>query len=243
MLQTLGYPLDIRRPRLGDMLPATMQDHAGAVIFGGPMSANDPEPFIATEIKWIDVVLRAGAPFLGICLGAQMLAKALGQRVDPHPDHHVEMGYYPVWPTGEGDALTPEPFPRWVYHWHSEGFSLPGGTTCLARGDDFECQAFRYGADAVGLQFHPEVTYAMICRWTVLGAGKLVAPKATPPYRHRESWFVHDKAVERWTQAFLAHWVDGPGRLLQAPAVPPDRGESLSAADGGPVDCLADLGA
>ena len=243
MLRHLGYGLDVRRPRLGDLLPQTMQGHAGAVIFGGPMSANDSEPFIATEIQWIDVVLRAGSPFLGICLGAQMLAKALGQRVDPHPDHHVEMGYYPIWPTSEGDAATSVPFPRWVYHWHSEGFSLPGGTTCLARGEDFECQAFRHGANAVGLQFHPEVTYAMICRWSVLGAGKLVAPKALPPHQHRESWFIHDRAVERWTKAFLADWVKHPKGSPKADSAAPDRAESLSPADGGPVSCLADLGA
>src|SRR5687767_120302 len=73
MLTAKGYQLDIRRPRFDDQLPATMDEHAGAVIFGGPMSANDPDDFIRTETDWIGVTLKEGAPFLGICLGAQML--------------------------------------------------------------------------------------------------------------------------------------------------------------------------
>ena len=222
LLRNLGYPLDIRRPRFGDPLPDSLDAHAGAIVFGGPMSANDPDPFIAREIKWIEVALREEAPFLGICLGAQMLARALGQRVDPHPDDHVEMGYYPIWPTDDGDALLTEPFPRWVYHWHSEGFRLPAGAVSLARGEDFECQAFRHGPRAFGLQFHPEVTYAMICRWTVRGACRLVAPNAFPPHRHREAWFIHDAAVERWTRSFLATWArDAKQESAPAPMVLP----------------------
>ncbi|MGY3598480.1 aromatic ring-cleaving dioxygenase [Bradyrhizobium sp. USDA 4341] len=74
-LRALGYPLDIRRPRFGDALPDTLEAHAGAVIFGGPMSANDPDDYVRREIDWISVPLREQRPFLGICLGAQMLAR------------------------------------------------------------------------------------------------------------------------------------------------------------------------
>src|SRR5665811_1802607 len=84
-LRALGHPLDIRRPRFGDALPETLDNHAGAVIFGGPMSANDPDDFVRQEIDWIAVPLREQRPFLGICLGAQMLAMQLGARVAPHP--------------------------------------------------------------------------------------------------------------------------------------------------------------
>src|SRR5579863_9645731 len=79
-LRALGYPLDIRRPRFGDALPTTLEQHAGAVIFGGPMSANDTDEFIRREIDWIAVPLLERRPFLGICLGAQMLARQLGAR-------------------------------------------------------------------------------------------------------------------------------------------------------------------
>src|SRR5215472_12813030 len=95
-LRALGHDLDIRRPRFGDPLPETLDAHAGAVIFGGPMSANDGDGYISREIDWIEVPLREQRPFLGICLGAQMLAKQLGAGVAPHPQGRAEIGYYPI---------------------------------------------------------------------------------------------------------------------------------------------------
>src|SRR5260370_20213444 len=74
-LQTRGIQLDVRRPRCGDPLPDTLAAHAGAVVFGGPMSGNDPDGYILAEIEWIKVPLGEGQPFLGILLGAQMLAR------------------------------------------------------------------------------------------------------------------------------------------------------------------------
>ena len=76
------------------------------MIFGGPMSANDPDDFIKTEIDWLDVPLREAKPYLGLCLGAQMLAKHLGARVWQHPEGRAEIGYYPLVPTPAGEALS-----------------------------------------------------------------------------------------------------------------------------------------
>src|SRR5262245_2602824 len=73
-LRAVGHTLDIRRPRFGDALPETLDGHAGAVFFGGPMSANDSDEYVRREIDWIEIALREQRPFLGICLGAQMLA-------------------------------------------------------------------------------------------------------------------------------------------------------------------------
>src|SRR5437660_11365843 len=84
-LRRRGYALDVRRPRFGDPLPGTMAAHTGAIIFGGPMSANDTDEFIRREIDWLSVPLKETKPFLGICLGAQMLAHHLGSRVYRHP--------------------------------------------------------------------------------------------------------------------------------------------------------------
>src|SRR5438128_4548323 len=84
-LRALGHTLDIRRPRFGDALPETLDEHAGAVFFGGPMSANDSDAFVRHEIDWIEIALREQRPFLGICLGAQMLARQLGAQVAPQP--------------------------------------------------------------------------------------------------------------------------------------------------------------
>ncbi len=206
LLELGGCVLDIRRPRFGDPLPATMADHAGAVVFGGPMSANDPDDYVKTEIDWIGVPLMENKPFLGICLGAQMLARHLGHRVYRFDDERAEIGYYPIRPTREGKEVCASPFPDHVYQWHREGFELPTGATLLASGDAFDVQACRYGANAYGLQFHPEVTYAMMCRWTVMACERMGGPGAKPAQEHREGWWQHDPAVARWTSEFLRAW-------------------------------------
>ena len=105
LLRERGHALDIRRPRFGDALPDTMAEHAGAVIFGGPMSANDEDDFIKREIDWIEVPLKEERPYLGLCLGAQMMARLLGARVYAHPDGRAEIGYFPLLPTPDGVAV------------------------------------------------------------------------------------------------------------------------------------------
>ncbi len=220
LLAESGYSLDIRRPSCGDPLPATMDAHDAVIIFGGPMSANDEHAFVREEIDFIGKPLAAGKPFLGICLGAQMLARHLGHRVAPHPQGRVEVGYYPIRATEPGRALCSCAFPNTVYQWHREGFDLPEGATLLAQGDDFETQAFSYGAGAYGLQFHPEVTYAMMCKWTVRGVERLGMPGARPRDMHLKGWYLHDAAVALWLKAFLKAWVRGgtgspPAMVLQ----------------------------
>lgn len=205
MLQRRGFRLDIRRPRFGDSLPHTMDEHVGAVIFGGPMSANDTDAFIKREIDWISVPLRDNKPFLGICLGGQMLSKALGGSVTSHRDAHVEIGYYPIEATEAGLALFD--WPHMVYQWHQEGFSLPKGAELLAKGDTFVNQAFHYGQHAYGIQFHPEVTLRMMHRWTVKASERLKLPGARIRKDHFHSRILHDPAVERWLIAFLDHWI------------------------------------
>jgi GMP synthase (glutamine-hydrolysing) len=207
LLVQQGAVLDIRRPRFGDPLPRTMADHAGAVFFGGPMSANDSDAYIRDEIDWINVPLKENKPYLGICLGAQMLARSLGHRVYVHETGNAEIGYYPIKATSEGHTLCASPFPEQVYQWHREGFDLPAGAALLASGDAFGVQACRYGASAYGLQFHPEVTYAMICRWTVMAAERMSAPGSRPADEHRSGWYEHDRATARWTSDFLRTWL------------------------------------
>jgi GMP synthase (glutamine-hydrolysing) len=214
LLREQGFCLDIRRPRFGDPLPDAMDQHDGAIIFGGPMSANDGEDYLRREIEWIGVPLACGKPYLGICLGAQMLARHLGHRVAPHPEGRVEVGYYPIRATENGARIWPGLFPQKVYQWHREGFDLPRGATLLAEGDDFQAQAFRYGRAAYGLQFHPEVTYQMMCRWTTGGAERMQLPGAMPRDRHFKDWYLHDGAVARWLDKFLRQWIAGGGRTM-----------------------------
>ncbi len=218
LLKALGYRIDARRPSLGDPLPPTMAHHAGVIVFGGPMCANDSHDWLQQELEWLGVPLREETPFLGICLGAQLIARRLGARIHVGEGKRGEMGYYPLLPTPEADELCGEPFPRHVYHWHFDGFDLPAGARSLAIGcERFPNQAFRYNGNVIGLQFHPEVTYQMMCRWTVRGAHCLNAEGARPAYEHLHGWLQHDAAVDRWLSAFLAVWArDG----LRAPSHP-----------------------
>jgi GMP synthase (glutamine-hydrolysing) len=210
-LRKLGYPLDIRRPRFGDPLPETMDEHSGAVIFGGPMSANDDEDFVRREIAWIEVPLAANKPYLGICLGAQMMARLLGARVWSHPEGHVEIGYYPIRPTALGRDVCAV-WPGHVYQWHREGFDLPRAAALLAEGDTFPVQAFRHGS-GYALQFHPDVTHATMCRWTTRGHERMALPGARPRAEHFAERYVHDQVSLAWLAAFLDHWLG-----LKAPA-------------------------
>jgi len=210
VLCALGHRLDIRRPRFGDCLPQTLDEHAGAVFFGGPMSANDPDDYVRKEIDWIEIALREQRPFLGICLGAQMLAIKLGARVAPHAEGLTQIGYYPIRPTAAGETVCPG-WPDQVYHWHREGFGLPAGCELLAEGDDFPVQAFRSG-NAFGFQFHPDVTTRMMHCWTTRGS--LEQPGAQPRHRHFEGRAMYDAAERAWLKNFVENW------LAPMPAVP-----------------------
>lgn len=207
LLQEWGYELDIRYPCLGQELPKHMEEHRAAIFFGGPMSVNDNDEWIKKEIDWINLPLEQGKPFLGICLGSQMLAKCLGAKVSAHPDGRVEAGYYPIHVTPDGHSVCSAHFPDHVYHWHEEGFECPQDATLLAIGSDFETQGIRVGERAYGFQFHPEVTYAMMCRWTNHSHRYLGQPGATERERHLQGWFQHDQKVATWIREFLKCWV------------------------------------
>jgi len=232
-LRDRGYRLDIRRVALGDPLPDTLAHHTGAVIYGGPMSANDPDDFIKAEIDFCGVALAEEKPFLGICLGAQMLAKHLGGEVGPHPDGMVEVGYYPITPTdqgrqaaqgwvGGGDSAThtaPCPWPSHFYQWHREGFTLPSGAELLASTGTYENQMFRYGPTAYGVQFHAEITYHLVNRWTLGASHRLVLPGARPRVEHLHGHHRHTGNVGRWLDAFLPAWLAGGASASARPHV------------------------
>ena len=201
MLEARGHALDIRRPPLGDHLPETLDHHAGAVMFGGPMSANDPDEFVKRETDWLAVPLRENKPFFGICLGAQMLVNHLGGSVESHEEGQVEVGWYPLRPTEEGAALMD--WPEMIYQFHREGFSLPSGATHLATADVYPNQAFRYGENAWGVQFHAELTQVMMQRWVVRGAHRFDLPGAQQGSEHLQGRLFYDDRVRRWLADFL----------------------------------------
>jgi GMP synthase (glutamine-hydrolysing) len=150
------------------------------------------------------VPLAEGKPYLGICLGAQMLAMQLGERVFTHPEGKAEVGYYPVRPTAAGRAICD--WPAYQYQWHREGFDLPRGAELLAEGDIFRTQAFRAGS-AFAIQFHAEVTHAMMCRWTTRGHARMELPGAKQRHEHFADRPVYDHGIRAWLSDFLDHWL------------------------------------
>ena len=200
-----GFDLDIRRPALGQALPETMDNHAGAVIFGGPGSANDNEEWVKRETDWIAEPLKAGKPFFGICLGGQMLANHLGGKVYERPYKRVEIGYYPLETVGNGGESGP--FPDMIYHFHREGLTAPDSAKILATSELYPHQAFSMDEKTVGIQFHVELTLAMMCRWTVHGAHRFVLPNAQNRKQHLQGRLEHDHKSEKWLEGFLDHWI------------------------------------
>jgi len=158
--------LDVQtvKPLTGQALP----DHdevAGAVIMGGPMNVDEVErhPELATEREWLAEALRRDMPLLGICLGAQLLARALGAEV--RPGEGVELGFAPVEVLeGEDPLLGGLASETTVLHWHGDVFDLPEGAQHLARSERTEVQAFRKG-NAWGVLFHPEADFALVEAW------------------------------------------------------------------------------
>jgi len=211
-LKARGHPLDIRRPRFGDPLPETLAGHAGAVIFGGPMSANDADDYIKRETEWIAVPLREDAPFLGLCLGAQLFARHLGAAVRPHADGHIEVGWFDLAATDAGRRLTD--WPDRVHQFHREGFDLPAGATLLAEGAErtFPNQAFSYGPAAFAIQFHIELTIAMVNRWTGHIGERVKLPGGQAAALHFEGRALHDWKTAAFLESFLELWLSRDAR-------------------------------
>jgi GMP synthase (glutamine-hydrolysing) len=123
-----------------------------------------------------------------------------------------EIGYYPLRPTAAGRALIPDGLQ--VYHWHKEGFEVPAGAELLAEGDAFPNQAFRYGNNAYGLQFHPEVTPAVMQRWLAGNPDGPRRPGACPLERQIADSARFDAPLHAWMDGFIDRWLccDGTAR-------------------------------
>jgi GMP synthase (glutamine-hydrolysing) len=156
---------------------------SGLVVMGGPMNVDQTDRFahLATEVVWLRAATRAALPTLGICLGAQLLAKALGAAVYRNP--LKEIGWYQIElerAAGADGLFAGSGARETVFQWHGDTFDLPLGSVRLARGETCVNQAFRYGANAYGLQFHPEMTGEMVDTW--LAAPEMCAEVSTCAY-------------------------------------------------------------
>ncbi len=208
ILTSYGYKLDIRLPSHGEPLPHHLDKHDAVIVFGGPMSVNDDNtlPHIRTELNWIPLVLESKKPYLGICLGAQLLAKVLGAKVSLHPQDIREIGYFPITPTVAGEHYFNSL--EYVYQWHNEGFELPAGAVLLATGKTFPNQAFRYGKNAYGLQFHPEMTEELMQRWLERGMEQLTLPGSHSLKQQLHKHRSYGTQGEKWLKTFLPSWIN-----------------------------------
>ncbi len=205
-LNAKGWPTERCCLNAGNKLPACMEGYAGAVIVGGPMSANDDNlSSIKAELDWLPGVIEQETPFFGICLGAQMLARCLGAKVWRHPDGMMEIGYYPIVPTPQATGLFKKPMH--VYHWHKEGFDLPTGAELLVEGEIFQNQAFKYGPSAYGVQFHPEMQEPIMRHWLEAASHMLVEPGAQAPEQQLDGHAQYGPAMHRWLDDFIDVWL------------------------------------
>jgi GMP synthase (glutamine-hydrolysing) len=145
-----------------------LREAAGIVVFGGDMNADeiDRHPYLAHERGLIAAAVDSRVPVLGVCLGGQLLARALGAEVTLSPV--TELGFSTLHPTaaaGEDPLLSAFADGDRVFHWHRDTFAIPDGAVLLATGDAVPNQAFRYGDRAWGIQFHPEVTAPNLDYW------------------------------------------------------------------------------
>ena len=146
----------------------TLDGYDGLVVLGGPMSAYDDHrlPHLMVEMKLIESAMQRNLPVLGICLGAQLIARTLGARV--YANHTKEIGWYNVAPSdqAEQDPLFSEfGDSETLFQWHGDTFEIPNGAIHLAWSRQCMNQAFRYGHNVYAFQFHLEVDEAMILRW------------------------------------------------------------------------------
>ncbi len=167
-LKEQGESFGIIELGLGERLPDDPKAFKAVVVLGGPMNVDEQEryPFLKSENDFIREILKAGIPYLGICLGSQLLAKAAGAEVVKSPVK--EIGWYQIQLTAEGkkDPLLGgfrEEYP--IYHWHGDMFQIPSGALLLASAQGCPHQALKVGRNAYGLQFHVEITDKSIREW------------------------------------------------------------------------------
>ncbi len=179
------------------------------IILGGPISVNDADmfPFIETEIALLKQRLAADKPTLGICLGAQLIASALGAKV--YPGKEKEIGWYPLRLTeaGKHSAL------RYLsaehcsmLHWHGETFDLPDNAVLFASSEKYPNQAFSYGNNILALQFHPEITQRAMEKWFIGHIGEIMQTEGVSVEQLRDDTHQFANRLEVQGELFFNSW-------------------------------------
>ncbi len=192
-------------------VPASLDDVSALVFMGGPMSVNDPLPWIEQECQLIRDAFKQDIPVLGHCLGGQLIGKALGGRVGPNPVR--EIGWLPVRKIASpaaDDWLAELPDEFTAFHWHGETFSLPAGATPLLESDHCRHQGFAIGK-ALALQCHVEMTAAMVAEWAERYSDELAQPSESVQGREAMLLDIDRRAesLQQVARALYQRWLKG----------------------------------
>jgi len=179
------------------------------IILGGPISVNDAAmfPFIETEIKILKQRIKADKPTLGICLGAQLIASAMGANV--YPGKAKEIGWYDLTLTDAGQQsalryLAPEHCS--MLHWHGETFDLPEAAILLASSEKCINQAFSVGGHVLALQFHPEITQRAMEKWFIGHIGEIMQTEGVSVEQLRDDTHQYANQLEIQGELFFNSW-------------------------------------
>ena len=212
-LRDRGLGVSYRDAALDDLRARDLVDADILIVLGGPIGVYETRdyPFLADEITTIERRLRLGRPVLGVCLGSQLMAKALGARV--YKGRRKEIGWSPLQLTTAG-RLSPlrELGGRTaVLHWHGDTFDLPKHATLLASTKLYENQAFAWGERALALQFHTEVTAHGLERWFIGHAAEIAATRGIDVASLRRQTRRAAPRLEARGPRVLGAWLDGLG--------------------------------
>ena len=208
ILESKQIAFDLIKIDENQAIDANLDDTSGLLFMGGSMSVNDPLSWIDQEITLIQNAMQQNIPVMGICLGSQLMAKAMNATIFPGPC--MEMGWGPVSCANNTRWTQALPDELMVFHWHGETFELPNGATRLFGNDRYENQGFVSGPH-LALQFHLEMEESVINEWLDRYPDDLQrrCDKDNDAIQIQQQTRQHIQALQNYASILFSHWLQG----------------------------------